>query len=209
MKPLTHAKPDETLFVLDLKLEKDEKLHLQGLGIYPEGIITIVKNDNFQPIIVETFGQSRFALDRTLAEGIVISHVLENQELVFKGNQTQQRQVILDMLKSQGHHHFTLEEFTHEVQSVLPSIGQITIYRTLKTLLEKNILEEIDLPDGNRKFELKKSHHDHLICEDCGAIYEFHNDEIESIQEKIAQKYGMTISNHSMILYGKGCQKCR
>lgn len=208
MKTLSTCKPDETVFVLDLDLNKKEILHLEGVGIFPESLITVVQNDDFHPIVIEVFEQSRFALDRRLAEGIMTSSVLDNSQMAFGGNQTKQREIIFEILKSHDLGHFSLEEFTEKVQEKSTSIGQITVYRALKTLLSKNILEEIDLPNGVKKFELKKSHHDHLICESCGKIYEFHNDDIEAIQEKIAQKYGMKISHHSMVLYGKGCSSC-
>jgi Fur family ferric uptake transcriptional regulator len=47
----------------------------------------------------------------------------------------------------------------------------------------------VELPDGIKKFEKKKEHHDHLICENCGTIFEFHNEKIEKIQKEIAKKY--------------------
>ena len=50
--------------------------------------------------------------------------------------------------------------------------------------------------------------HDHIVCNKCGSVEEFYDEVIEEQQEKIAEKYGFAITDHSMYLYGicKNCQ---
>ncbi len=50
-------------------------------------------------------------------------------------------------------------------------------------------------------------HHDHLICTKCGKIIEFHNEDMESLQEKIAGVMGFRILQHKMEIYGI-CSEC-
>ena len=50
--------------------------------------------------------------------------------------------------------------------------------------------------------ELSESHHDHLIDIKTGEIIEFVDDEIEKLQEKVAQKYGYDLVDHKLELYG-------
>jgi len=66
-----------------------------------------------------------------------------------------------------------------------PSIGYATIYRTLKLLAESGLAEERRFENGFTRFEYKNpnAHHDHLICIDCGCIFEFENESIEALQE--------------------------
>ncbi len=52
------------------------------------------------------------------------------------------------------------------------------------------------------------THHDHRICKMCGKSVEVVDENIEKLQEKLAKKYGFTLSGHSMYLYGE-CQECR
>jgi Fur family ferric uptake transcriptional regulator len=53
-----------------------------------------------------------------------------------------------------------------------------------------------------------RSHHDHLICEQCGRIVEFVSPEVERIQDRIASRHGFTLSRHRHELYGL-CPECR
>jgi Fur family ferric uptake transcriptional regulator len=50
-------------------------------------------------------------------------------------------------------------------------------------------------------------HHDHLICTKCGQILEFHNEEIEQLQLKIASDHGFHMLQHKMEIYGI-CSQC-
>jgi Fe2+ or Zn2+ uptake regulation protein len=55
---------------------------------------------------------------------------------------------------------------------------------------------------------LCRKHHDHIVCNDCGQIIEFHNDEIEKLQEKEAEDHGFEILYHNLIITGI-CEACR
>ena len=73
------------------------------------------------------------------------------------------------------------------------------------------ILVATNFETGKTTFELNEGgHHDHLVCLSCGEVVEFHDEDIESKQEKIAKKHGFKLINHSMSLYGL-CSKpeCR
>lgn len=209
MMTLSDAPIHIPLFVLEVRGNTDEKKYLEGIGISPEALLTVIKNtpDSGDPVLIEIH-ESRFMIGRDLAKEICLSPALDQEKILFQGNQTKQRQIVIDILRGiEGH--FSLEELTEKVQKRDAKIGSITIYRTVKVLLQRGILEGVDLPDGSRKYEVIKGHHDHIVCENCGAIYEFHDEEIEKIQEKIAQKEGIDLTGHRMILYGKNCEKCR
>ena len=52
-------------------------------------------------------------------------------------------------------------------------------------------------------FELNEgSHHDHIVCLDCGRVEEFQDDEIEKRQHEIADKHGFEIVDHTLAIYG-------
>jgi len=58
-------------------------------------------------------------------------------------------------------------------------------------------------------FELMTDdHHDHIVCDSCGKVEEFFDHTIEQQQERIAQKFGYKITDHSMYLYGI-CAACQ
>ncbi len=122
---------------------------------------------------------------------------------------TLQRRHILDVfLEQQGH--VTSEELYEKVKSSYKTIGQATVYRTLKLLSGSGIAKEVDFGDGVTRYERQHGddHHDHLICEECGKNVEVLDETIEKLQEKVAARHGFTLTRHKMYLYGL-CPDCR
>jgi Fur family transcriptional regulator, ferric uptake regulator len=121
---------------------------------------------------------------------------------------TSQRALIFDVFW-QVKEHISSEELYGLVKKKDPSIGQATVYRTLKLLSDSKIAKEVDFGDGVTRYEpyYGQSHHDHLICEECGKSIEVVDERIEQLQEELAAKHGFTLSGHSMYLYGK-CRHC-
>ena len=129
---------------------------------------------------------------------------LSREKLKF----TSQRALIFDVFWS-VEKHISPEELYRLVKEKDPSIGQATVYRTLKLLSDSKIAREVDFGDGVTRYEpyFGQSHHDHLICKKCGKSVEVVDEKIEKLQEALARKHGFILSGHSMYLYGK-CREC-
>ncbi len=122
---------------------------------------------------------------------------------------TRQRQAIVNIfLDSSGHKN--LSQIHAQVVKVNPKIGYTTVYRTLKLLTRSGLAVQRKFADGETRYESAsgKTHHDHLICLECGKITEFENEDMETMQSQIAQRYHFKISHHRMELYGQ-CADCR
>ena len=123
-------------------------------------------------------------------------------------NATKQREEILNIfLNSQGHKN--LSQIYAQVIKANPKIGYTTVYRTLKLLTRSGLAVQRKFADGETRYEPTsgKGHHDHLICLECGKIIEFENEDLETLQNGIAQRYRFKISHHRMELYGQ-CADC-
>jgi len=123
---------------------------------------------------------------------------------------TDQRRLIVEtFFKSPNH--VSIEELLAQVRSQDPKVGYATVYRTLKLLTECGVAFERRFGDGLARYELADdtSHHDHLICVDCGAIVEFEEPSIETLQEAVAAQHGYELRSHKHELYGVcgDCQK--
>ncbi len=121
---------------------------------------------------------------------------------------TQQRQAILEtFLETEDH--LALDELLERVQQRRAGIGYATVYRTMKLFSQAGVAQERRFGDGQTRYELAElgdDHHDHLICETCGHIFEFEDDEIERRQARVAERYGLRIRRHRLDLWGE-CQK--
>lgn len=114
-----------------------------------------------------------------------------------------------------GPSHITIEELLVRARQEDSRIGYATVYRTLKLFTECGIASEHNFGDGPTRFELADEgddhHHDHLICLECRSIIEFHDETIETQQEKIAKRLGFEVTSHKHEIYGicATCQSAR
>ena len=129
---------------------------------------------------------------------------LEEQGL----NTTQQREIIVDaFLRCRDH--ISIEELLNRVRKRNKKVGYATVYRTLKLLVESGLAHQRQFGDGQARYEVDGDHHDHLICTKCGLILEFEDDEIERLQDRIAQRLGgFEVTRHRHELYGR-CPKAQ
>src|ERR1041384_4611836 len=115
---------------------------------------------------------------------------------------TEQRRVIAQVLSDSADHP-DVEQVYRRATAIDPHISIATVYRTVRLFEEANILARHDFGDGRARYEEAPSeHHDHLIDIQSGRVVEFHNDEIEDLQRRIAEKAGYRLVGHRLELYG-------
>lgn len=110
-----------------------------------------------------------------------------------------------------SHRHLGIDELYREVRKVNPRVGYATVYRTIRLLKECGLAEERHFADGQTRYENAESseeHHDHIICDHCGKIVEFTDEEVERLQEDISARLGFVLARHRLELYGV-CRECR
>ncbi len=115
---------------------------------------------------------------------------------------TAPRRVIARVL-SDASDHPDVDEVYRRVNAIDPRISLSTVYRTVSLLAREGIIARHDFGAGRMRFEEATSeHHDHLINVETGDVIEFHNDEIERIQERIAKELGFDLVGHRLQLFG-------
>lgn len=119
---------------------------------------------------------------------------------------TPQRRSILEIFWGLRRH-VSAEELYALIQSKAPSIGQATVFRTMKLLVDAGVAQSCGLGGRKISYEPNRKHHDHLICTHCGAVKEFRSDAIEREQKKIAAGHGFVLTAHRMELFGF-CNEC-
>ncbi|MBU6444288.1 MAG: transcriptional repressor [Alphaproteobacteria bacterium] len=115
---------------------------------------------------------------------------------------TDQRRVIARVL-SDAADHPDAEELYRRASAIDPHISIATVYRTVKLFEDAGILERHDFRDGRSRYEeVSEDHHDHLIDIQTGKVIEFHSDEIEKLQRRMAEELGFELVDHRLELYG-------
>ena len=115
---------------------------------------------------------------------------------------TEPRRVIARVL-SMASDHPDAEELHRRANAQDASISLATVYRTVKLFEDAGIIQAHDFRDGRARYEeVPDEHHDHLINVRTGEVVEFHSEEIEELQELIAQRLGFRLVDHRLELYG-------
>jgi Fur family ferric uptake transcriptional regulator len=117
--------------------------------------------------------------------------------------QTRQRDEILTAFFEAGGH-VSIDDLLTRAQARMPGVGYATVYRSLKLFVEAGVAHEQNFQDGQTRYEpLADDHHDHLICLDCGHIFEFEEHEIERRQAEVAAHHGLRVERHRHEIYGR------
>ena len=100
--------------------------------------------------------------------------------------------------------HFSAEDIYKILLEKESDIGLATVYRVLNQFEEAGILVRHNFDANKAVFELNiEQDHDHIICMDCGKVFEFNDELIENRQKEISKQHGIELSSHSLYLYGK------
>lgn len=121
---------------------------------------------------------------------------------------TSARLSVLDEMLSNDEHR-ECEEIFNALLTNGVKISRATTYRTLDFLVKYEYIRKMDIGDGKIRYEKKLGHprHDHMICIESGNIIEFHNEAIETLQDKIAKNHGYKIVRHVHQLFVKPINK--
>lgn len=113
------------------------------------------------------------------------------------------RMKILEILERSEDRHLKAEDIYRLLLDSGEEIALATVYRVLTQFETAGLVERHHFDGGHAVFELNDgSHHDHLVDIESGEVVEFYDEVIEQRQKEIAAKYGFTITEHTMVLYG-------
>ena len=131
------------------------------------------------------------------------AHDLKNTGLKV----TAPRLKVLDIFHRASTRHLTAEDVYRALLAESVDIGLATVYRVLTQFEQAGILLRSHFESGKAVYELNEgTHHDHLVCLDCGRVEEFYDAEIERRQNAVAQTKGFDIAEHALSLYAR-CTK--
>ena len=136
-----------------------------------------------------------------------MSSILENKCIEKGVRLTDQRKLIAKIM-SESEDHPDVDELHKRVNKVDIKISIATVYRTVKLFEEAGIIAKHDFKGSKARYEqTSEDHHDHLIDVNTGEITEFINDDIERLQQKVAEKLGYKLVDHRLELYGSKIKK--
>ena len=132
---------------------------------------------------------------------VEVEEVLKSEGL----RATRQRLEIWDELSSSDKHR-DIETILLDLQNKKINVSRATLYRTIDVFVKHSLLKKITLDSGKFLYEHNKKtitpKHDHIVCEDCGEIFEFYDNSISNIEKKIADDLNLKVTKRVHQLSG-------
>lgn len=121
---------------------------------------------------------------------------------------TPQRLGVLKILANKEHP--TIDEIYQEIKQKNPSISLATIYKNIKSLLDYNIITELNILNQKKRYDLLDKEHIHLVCNKCGNIQDIDCSQAELVAYKKMLKKSLKndILSLSIVVNSKTCAKC-
>jgi Fur family transcriptional regulator, ferric uptake regulator len=115
---------------------------------------------------------------------------------------------ILEVFQTSAQRHMTAEDVFKILLNGNADVGLATVYRVLMQFEQAGLLSRQHFESGKAVFELNEgTHHDHLVCLDCGRVEEFFDAEIEKRQRNVAHAKGFVLHDHALSLYANCTKK--
>jgi Fur family transcriptional regulator, ferric uptake regulator len=117
--------------------------------------------------------------------------------------QTPERFAVLDEIYA-SQDHIDADTLFARLASRGIRVSRATVYNTLELLLACDLIVRHQFGGAQAKYERAWAYwqHDHLLCVDCGAIFEFCDPRLQEIQESVAGIYGFEVARHALNFYG-------
>ena len=109
---------------------------------------------------------------------------------------------ILEILEASDRKHVSAEDVYKALLQAGEEVGIATVYRVLTQFETAGLVVRHNFDSGHSVYELDRGeHHDHMVCLQSGKVIEFENEEIEKLQQRIADEYGYILEDHNLVLY--------
>jgi Fur family transcriptional regulator, ferric uptake regulator len=119
------------------------------------------------------------------------------------------RRAVVDLLGRQ-HCCLTAQEIFDKLRTEGRRVGVASVYRALEQLTKDGFVQRIDIGAGTSRFEPIHpggEHHHHLVCDDCGKVEAFADEELERVLHKVEGRTGYSVGGHDVLLRG-ACRDC-
>ena len=121
---------------------------------------------------------------------------------------TPQRLCVLKILSN--HAHPTIDELYKQIKTEYPSISLATVYKNLNTLINENLVVEVNSPNQKAKYDIYEHPHIHLVCSNSGNVQDISASDAQmaTYQTHLEQKIGNLIDRLNIVANISNCSKC-
>jgi Fur family peroxide stress response transcriptional regulator len=135
---------------------------------------------------------------------------MKNLTRVFKSEKlklTPQRIAVYEMLKSTKSHP-SAEAIYNTIKVQYPTMSLATVYKTLKTLVEVGLVQELNVGEGNFRYDANAQVHPHIICQNCSRVDDIEGADLSVINDIVKEHTDYKVLSNKTYFYGL-CADCK
>lgn len=135
---------------------------------------------------------------------------MENLSNIFKEKNlklTPQRYAIYSYLNSTESHP-SAETIYENLKATYPTMSLATVYKTLRTLINLDLVQEINVGEDNFRFDACTKSHPHIVCTKCRCVNDIRDADFSFVDEIARNNCGYEIDHHKLYFYGL-CPDCK
>jgi Fur family peroxide stress response transcriptional regulator len=129
------------------------------------------------------------------------------EALRSKGYKATPQRIAICRIALNSRTHPSAQQVYDEVKKIHPTVSLATVYKTLEVLRDLELVQEINLPKGQARFDSYMNPHINLICLKCGNITDLDDVTAKEITRKVAAATKFKPTGQRIDVYGI-CQKC-
>jgi len=129
------------------------------------------------------------------------------EALRSKGYKATPQRIAICRIAVNSRSHPSAQQVYEEVKKIHPTVSLATVYKTLEVLRDLDLVQEINFPKGQARFDSYMNPHINLVCLKCGSITDLDDLTIKEITRKVTASTKFKPTGQRMDLYGT-CQKC-
>jgi Fe2+ or Zn2+ uptake regulation protein len=121
---------------------------------------------------------------------------------------TEPRRAVADLVAARDGH-FTAADIVDDARRRRLDVGRATVFRALDLFASLNLVERVDLPDGEHAYvACDPLHHHHAICTECGRSLDVADHGLAEALAEIGRRSGFRVTAHRLEIFGT-CASCQ
>ena len=129
------------------------------------------------------------------------------EALRSKGYKATPQRIAICQIMLNSRTHPSAQQVYDEVKRIHPTVSLATVYKTLEVLRDLDLVQELNFPEGQARFDSNMKPHINLICLKCGTITDLDDKTIKEITKKVTASTKFKPTGQRIDVYGI-CQKC-
>ncbi|WP_294371886.1 Fur family transcriptional regulator [uncultured Clostridium sp.] len=104
--------------------------------------------------------------------------------------------------------HPSADVIYNDIHVQYPTMSLATVYKALKTLAEVGLIQEINVGEGNFRYDANSNPHPHIQCIKCGKVDDFKYLDLENLNSIAQKNTDYKIISNKVYFYGY-CKDCQ